>query len=160
MQIMPFLLRAWTLAIVVGGAFLPADARAADQPASAITPTQPDSPMRITITLRDTTLFATLNDTPAAKDFVTMLPLTLPLEDYARSEKIGYPSRKLTTAGSPAGVGGPAGTIAYYAPWGNLVLYYENFRPDDGVFILGAVDGAIDALRVPGPLTVTIDRAR
>jgi hypothetical protein len=39
--------------------------------------------------------------------------MTLTLEDYASTEKIGHPPRKLSTAGAPAGVDPSVGDIAY-----------------------------------------------
>ena len=113
--------------------------------------------MKINLTLEGKTLAGTLHDTPAARDFASMLPLTLTLEDYANAEKISYLPRKLTTNGTSAGTGGSAGAIAYYAPWGNLALFYRDFRPAEGLFVLGKFDGGVDALSVPGKLTVTIE---
>lgn len=46
---------------------------------------------------------AMLLDKTTARDLLSLLPMTLTLEDYASAEKIGYPSRKLSTAGAPAG---------------------------------------------------------
>ena|SRR5688572_29032160 len=117
---------------------------------------RPAATMKITFKLQDKTLTGTLHDTPTARDFASMLPLTLTLEDYARAEKIAYLPRKLTTQGAPAGAGGSAGAIAYYAPWGNLAMIYKDFRPADGLIVLGEIDGDVKALSGPGSLEVTI----
>ncbi len=45
-----------------------------------------------------------------------MLPLTLPFEDYAETEKIAYLPGKLTTQTAPEGIDPQVGDIAYYAP--------------------------------------------
>ena len=45
-------------------------------------------------------LTATLYDNPSARDFASMLPLDLTIEDYANNEKIAYLPRKLTEEGS------------------------------------------------------------
>lgn len=60
--------------------------------------------MKIRITVGGTAVTATLADNATARDFASLLPLTLTLEDYASTEKIGYPPRKLTDegAGPPA----------------------------------------------------------
>jgi hypothetical protein len=121
--------------------------------------TQPRSDMKIHLTLQDAVLTATLHDTPVARDFASMLPLTLTLEDYAKTEKISDLPRKLKTQGSPAGADPSAGDIAYYAPWGNLALYYEDFGYSDGLILLGKLDGGVEALGVPGSMKVTIERA-
>lgn len=47
--------------------------------------------------------------------------------------------------------------IAYYAPWGNLALYYKDFRYSDGLILLGKLDGGVEALSVPGSVKVTIE---
>ena len=88
-----------------------------------------------------------------------MLPLTLTLEDYAKTEKISNLPRKLTTEGSPAGADPSVGDIAYYAPWGNLALYYKDFGYSDGLILLGELDSGTEALSAPGAAKVTIARA-
>jgi hypothetical protein len=89
---------------------------------------------------------------------LSLLPMTLTLEDYNSTEKIGYPVRKLSTAGAPAGVDPSVGDIAYYAPWGNLAIFYKDFGYSRGLIGLGRIDSGIDALSVSGSLKVTIER--
>ena len=79
--------------------------------------TRPTSNMKINLKLPGKTLTATLYDTPTARDFEAMLPLTLTLEDYSKTEKIRDLPRKLTKEGAPAGADPSAGDIGYYAPW-------------------------------------------
>jgi hypothetical protein len=74
--------------------------------------------MKIRITSGEKLVTATLTDSEAARDFVSLLPLTLVLEDYAKTEKISYLPRKLSTTGAHAGSDPSVGDIAYYAPWG------------------------------------------
>ena len=93
--------------------------------------------MKITITVDGTHLRATLLDNPSAKDFASMLPLTLKLEDYGSNEKIGYLPRKLTTTGSAPFSDEAIGDLAYYAPWGNFIYYYGPYRYSQGVIRLG-----------------------
>ena len=61
---------------------------------------------------------------PTSRDFVSMLPLRLKLEDLGGKEKISYLPRKLKTKGSP-GSDPEDGDLIYYAPWGNLGFYYD-----------------------------------
>jgi hypothetical protein len=72
--------------------------------------------VKIRVTINGTAFTGTLSNNPTAKDFLSLLPLTLTLEDYAATEKIAYPPRKLATAGAPAGSDPSVGDIAYYAP--------------------------------------------
>ena len=49
---------------------------------------QKGKPMKIRIKLESKTLTATLDDNATTRDFVALLPLTLKLQDYNRTEKI------------------------------------------------------------------------
>jgi hypothetical protein len=113
--------------------------------------------MKIKITLEDTVLTATLVDSQTSQDFVSLLPLTLTLEDYAGTEKISDLPRRLSIEGAPAGSDPSVGDITYYAPWGNLALFYRDFGYASGLVILGKLDGAIEALAVPGAVSATIE---
>jgi len=113
--------------------------------------------MKIRITIGDKVVTATLTDSEAARDFVSLLPLTLMLEDYNRTEKISNLPRKLSTTGAPAGSDPDVGDIAYYAPWGNLAIYYRDFGYSSGLAILGKIDGDVEALSAPGSVKATVE---
>jgi hypothetical protein len=115
--------------------------------------------MKIRIEIEETSLLATLDDTEVARDFASLLPLTLTLEDYASTEKIATLPRKLATGGAPAGSDPDVGDLAYYAPWGNLAIYYRDFGYSAGLVKLGRIDGDVGALRRAGSLRATITRA-
>jgi hypothetical protein len=115
--------------------------------------------MRIKLKLQDTNLTATLYDNPTAREFASLLPLTLTLQDYAKTEKISDLPRKLTTEGAPAGSDPAPGDIAYYAPWGNLAVFYKDFGYSSGLVILGRLDDDTEDLDVPGSMAATIERA-
>ena len=112
--------------------------------------------MKIRMDVEGIELTATLDDTEAARDFVSLLPLALTLEDYASTEKIADLPRKLSTQGAPPGTAAAAGDFSYYAPWGNLALFYEAFRYSDGLVRLGTIDSGVEALRPAGPLHMRI----
>jgi hypothetical protein len=114
--------------------------------------------MKIRVTIDGTAFTGTLSDNPAAKDFLSLLPLTVTLEDYAATEKITYLPRKLDTANSSAGSRPSVGDIAYYAPWGNLAIFYKDAAYARGLVPLGRFDVGIEALRERGPLKATIER--
>ncbi len=117
---------------------------------------QADS-MKINIKVKDKVVTATLLDSKTTQDFISLLPLTLTLEDYAKTEKISYLSRKLSTEDAPPGSDPAFGDIAYYAPWGNLAMYYGDSGYANGLIILGKIDGGIEAFNVPGSVKVTIE---
>lgn len=120
---------------------------------------QADS-MKINIKVKDKVVTATLIDSKTTQDFISLLPLTLTLEDYAKTEKISYLSRKLSTEDAPPGSDPAVGDIAYYAPWGNLAMFYRDFGYSNGLVILGKIDGDIEALNVPDSVKVTIELVR
>ena len=114
--------------------------------------------MKIRLTFDGKTVESTLLDNATARDLLSLLPMTLTLEDYNATEKIGYPPRKLSTAGAPAGVDPSVGDIAYYTPWGNLALFYKDFGYSTGLIRVGRIGSGIEALSAPGSLKVTIER--
>jgi hypothetical protein len=100
---------------------------------------------------------ASLADNPTSRDFVSLLPITITLEDYAATEKIGYLPRKLSTAAAPAGTEPRTGDVTYYAPWGNLALFHKDFRYSSGLIPLGKIESGLQALKEPGSVTATIE---
>jgi len=115
--------------------------------------------MKIVLKAGERSAAATLDDNPTARDFASLLPITLALEDYAATEKISYLPRKLSTEGAPAGVVPSIGDIAYYAPWGNLAIFHKDFGYSSGLVKLGKIDSGLEALSVSGSVKVTIEHA-
>lgn len=51
------------------------------------------------------------------------------------------------------------GTLAYYAPWGNLSVFYEEFRQSNGLVPLGELESGIDVFAgQQEDFTVTIEK--
>jgi len=115
--------------------------------------------MRIRIVIDGTELAATLEDTAAGREFAARLPLELTLEDYHGIEKVADLPAPLSTAGAPEGVDPDVGDITYYAPWGNLALFYRDFGYARGLVRLGRIHGDVTALAGDQPLTARIERA-
>ena len=132
-------------------------------PASAETrnaePPKGTAMTRIHMIVGHETLSATLDDTPAGRDFATLLPLALSLSDYHATEKVADLPRKLDTTDAPARYTPKAGDITYYAPWGNLAIFQKPFQTSTGLVRLGAFDGPIDALLKDGAIPVRIEVA-
>ena len=116
-----------------------------------------DSGMKIRLKVGDKVLTATLIDSKTARDFVSLLPLTLTLKDYAGTEKVSDLPKRLSTEGAPSGSDPSVGDITYYAPWGNLAIFYRDFGYASGLVILGKIEGGIEAFQVPGSVKVTIE---
>jgi hypothetical protein len=113
--------------------------------------------MKIRMTVNGKVATATLDDTPAARDFASLLPLSLTLTDYASTEKVSGLPRRLSQEDAPAGHDPSAGDITYYAPWGNLAIFYRDFGYSPGLIRLGTIDSGIEALHQSGSLQTTIE---
>lgn len=114
---------------------------------------------RIIVIVDGDALSATLDDTPAGRDFAAFLPLDLTLSDYHGTEKIADLPRALDTTGAPARYAARPGDITLYSPWGNLAIFYRPFAAAAGLVRLGAFDGPIDALLQDGDIPVRLERA-
>jgi len=94
--------------------------------------------LKINVNSNGKTMVFELNNSPAARDLYAQLPLRIKIEDYSDNEKIFYPPRKLNTADTPT-ADARAGTLAYYAPWGDVVIFYKDFGSASGLYELGHV---------------------
>jgi hypothetical protein len=138
-------------AVLISGPAL-AEARKVEPPKEVVM-------TKILVTVGNETLDATLDDTTAGRDFAALLPLELTLSDYNATEKVADLPRKLDTTDAPVSYSPKAGDITYYAPWGNLAIFYKPFRTSSGLVRLGAFDGPIDALLKGGEIPVRIEVA-
>lgn len=113
---------------------------------------------RIVMKFDNQEIFITLNDSKASADLVTMLPATLQFRDYSSTEKVSDLPRKLTTSGSPAGFDPSVGDLTYYAPWGNLAIFYRDFGYSNGLVSLGWLESGIEILAAKqGEFSVRIE---
>jgi hypothetical protein len=126
---------------------------------AAAAPETEEESMEIRLRVNDAVVTATLVDSETTRDFISLLPLTLTLEDYAGTEKISQLPQRLSTEGAPVGSDPSVGDITYYAPWGNLAIFYRDFGYASGLVILGKIDSGMEALNVAGSVDVTIELA-
>lgn len=112
---------------------------------------------RILVQFGENTVVYELNDSTAADSLYEQLPLTIEVEDYSTNEKIFYPPEELDTSNSPMAQGG-AGTLAYYAPWGDVVMFYGDYGENSSLFELGqAVLGGELVSEMSGTITIEAD---
>jgi hypothetical protein len=120
-----------------------------------------DDRMRITITIGEQRLHATLSDSAAAGDLVAQLPVTIDMTDHGGVEKTGALPSPLSLDGQPEGADPDVGDLGYYAPGNDLVLYYGDQAYYSGIVVLGRLDGTaaqrISAMN--GTVTATIEAA-
>jgi hypothetical protein len=130
-----------------------------EPPAMPHQQTSPEDRMMIEITIGDQRFPATLDDSPAARDLVAQLPVTLEMDDHGSVEKTGPLPAPLSLDGQPAGADPDVGDVGYYAPGNDLVLYYGDQSYYTGIVILGHLEG--DAARrlaeMAGSVTATVE---
>ena len=119
---------------------------------------------RVSFTVDGETVYATLYDNSVARDLVSRLPLTLEFSDYNSTEKIAYlpdGSEDWDTSDAPTSCTPSAGDITMYSPWGNLAIFYRDYRLSNGLVPVGRLDdGAIDLFAAQdGNFTVHIAAA-
>ena len=105
-------------------------------------------------TTNNQTIEIELNNSPSANDLYNQLPLSIDLEDYSTNEKIFYPPNKLNTESTPKATP-KIGTLAYYEPWGDVVIFYDDFRANNDLYELGHVISGGDIVsELSGTVTI------
>ncbi len=79
------------------------------------------------------------------------------MDDYSNTEKVFTPSKKLITKDAPNGFDPSVGDLTYYAPWGNIALFYKDFGYASGLILLGKITDGIKNFNVEGSVTVTFE---
>lgn len=111
----------------------------------------------IQITVGSNVMTAHLEDNAASRDFMALLPLDVELSDYASTEKITDLPKKLSTQGAPSGFDPSVGDITYYAPWGNLAIFYKDFSYSRGLVNLGKITEGLQHLKFSGSKNARIE---
>lgn len=106
----------------------------------------PNETQTVKMTVGENELYITIYDNPTSRDFLSKLPLTLTFEDYNATEKISYLPETLTTEDAPDSFDPDVGDVALYAPWGNLSVFYKDFRDSAGLISIGHMDDGIEIL--------------
>ena len=99
---------------------------------------------RIKLTFNNEEVYVKLDDNQTSREFLEMLPLTLQFEDYNNTEKIANLPEKLSTEGAPSGYDPQIADFSYYAPWGNLSIFYKEFRYSNSLVKLGTFESGIE----------------
>ena len=114
---------------------------------------------RIRLTVNGNEIFVRLDDNVASRQFLEMLPLTLTFEDFNNTEKIATLPDELSTEGLPSGYTPAIGDFSYYAPWGNISVFYEDFRYSNSLYKLGTIESGTEIFEnMNGDFEVTIER--
>jgi hypothetical protein len=121
------------------------------------TSTQVKTTMKIRVEFNGAAMIDTLHDNPSARDFVSLLPVDLTIDNYSTNEKIAYLPRKLTEEASAPFDNEKPGDLGYYAPWGNLAFFYAGYRYSSGLIRLGRIDGDFTPLLMRGKFDLHIE---
>ena len=104
---------------------------------------------------------ATLNETTAAANLLSRLPLEVTFENFGSNERITYFDSALPLAGKADHSAPKVGTLAVYEPWGNLCVFRVPFHASRDLFILGEVrEDTLKAIVGSGSRKVTIRPAK
>ncbi len=115
---------------------------------------------RVTMTVNGQKIEILLYDTPAANSLYEMLPIKLDFEDYNSTEKIAYLPGELSTEGEPDSFDPDIGDVCLYAPWGNLSIFYKDFRNSNGLISLGRIESGVEILAgMDSDFTVILEKA-
>lgn len=114
--------------------------------------------MKISVSDGKNKIVYELNASGQSKSLYNQLPLKVQIENYSTNEKIFYPKEKLPLKNGIEG-SGDSGTLAYFSPWGNVVLFYGKFSEYPGLFILGkAVSGTENIKNLSGIVSVESEK--
>ncbi|MDT0141773.1 cyclophilin-like fold protein [Microbacterium sp. PRC9] len=100
----------------------------------------------ITLTSGDTVITATLNDTQVSRDFIAMLPITLP---WFRNSGIEY----ITELSAPLTEDGPfytdvqPGDLVYYNPRDSITIIYEETSSVPTLTYMGEITSDLTVFR-------------
>lgn len=85
-----------------------------------------------------------LKENSTVDDLVAELPITVSLTDYNHTEKIAYLDNELSQ--SSEGYTPKKGDVAYYVPWKNISIFYDDFTYSDGLVKLGEVSKGLNLI--------------
>lgn len=102
-----------------------------------ISQSQEAKQVRVKFTFDGKEAIAELEDNSTSRDFLQSMPMTLHFKDYNETEKIADPPKKLSKENAPDGFVPEPGDLAVYGPWGNVSVFYKDFRYSKGLIPMG-----------------------
>jgi hypothetical protein len=118
--------------------------------------------MKIKIGIADKVVIATVADNATARDFVSLLPLSMSMNDLFGREKYGDLPKALSENG-PRKNKYEVGEIAYWSPDRQFAVYYHQDGesiPSPGIIPIAKIDTGAEAFNVPGSVKVIIAVAK
>lgn len=118
--------------------------------------------MKLSLKIGDQEITATLIDNETTRDFISLLPLTLTMNDLFGREKFAHLPRAISQGGKHTNVY-EVGDVVYWPPGPDVAVFYRHDGksiPSPGVVVLAKVDSGLQALRVPGAVAATFALAQ
>ncbi len=94
--------------------------------------------IQIKLEIQGESINVELEDNEASREFLKQLPLSLEFIDYVGKEKIAHLPKPLSVKNT-AGYDPQIGDLFYFAPWGNIGIFYAKQPPYNGLVYLGKV---------------------
>jgi hypothetical protein len=149
-----------TILVGISALAAPALTEAAGAELAQVTSDQQLRTMRLRIHVDGKVFNATLADNETARDFVSLLPLTLAMSDLFKREKFAKLPRPISTAG-PRSRTYEVGDIILWSPGPDVAIFYRHDGqtiPSPGSILIAKADADVRALNVPGSVRATIER--
>ncbi len=115
--------------------------------------------MKVRLTVNGRELPAKLNNSATSRDFVSLLPLTLTMNDLFGREKFARLPRAISEEGRRSRTY-DVGEIAYWSPGPDVAIFYRHDRqsiPDPGIIVIGKIESGVEALNVRGSARVKLE---
>ncbi|PKU24124.1 hypothetical protein CWS72_13140 [Telmatospirillum siberiense] len=115
--------------------------------------------MRIRLKIESNVITATLVDSETARDFVSLLPLTLTMEDLFGREKFAHLPRAISEGGQRTRTYA-VGDLIYWSPGPDVAIYYRHDGqtvPSPGIITIAKIESGMQALNVSGSVKVTLE---
>lgn len=115
--------------------------------------------VKIRITVNGKAITATLIDSETTRDFISLLPLTLTMNDLFGREKFGHLPRAISEGGKRTRTY-EVGDVIYWSPGPDVAMFYRHDGqsiPSPGIIVMGKIDSGVEALNVPGSVKVMIE---
>ena len=146
-------------AVALNHAMCSADSITSSSGQSDVTTQQVDT-MKICLTVNGKAMAATLIDSGTTHDFISLLPLTLTMNDLFEREKFAHLPRAISTEGKRTHAY-EVRDVAYWSPGPDVAVFYRHDGekiPAPGVIVIGKIGSGMEDLDVPGSVRVTFER--
>jgi len=115
--------------------------------------------MKIRLKVENKVMAATLIESKTSRDFISLLPLTLTMNDLFHREKFAHLPRAISEEGKRTH-SYEVGQMVYWSPGPDVAIFYRNDGekiPNPGIIVIGKIDSGVAALDVAGSVKVTIE---